>query len=158
MSKRSARTNRLLAAALVLVTAGTVLAAVLSLPRLSSTQVVYVDTDSRTYAVSEDSAFFTASLSTTTAGFSVSAAPSSPVTTASPATTVAASSSALRININTASLDDLMQLKGIGAVLAGRIIDYREEHGAFGSVEELTEVRGIGDKTLDAIRDTVTIG
>ncbi len=52
----------------------------------------------------------------------------------------------LMININTADAEELMKLKGIGEVLAERIIAYRDEHGGFGSIEELMEVKGIGDK------------
>ena len=61
------------------------------------------------------------------------------------------------ININTADLDQLMTLKGIGPALAQRILDYRKEHGPFSSVEELLEVKGIGESTLEKFRDHVTI-
>ncbi len=57
------------------------------------------------------------------------------------------------ININNADLEKLTQLPGIGVVLAGRIIDYRNEHGPFGSLDELTNVKGIGEKTLEKLRD-----
>ena len=61
------------------------------------------------------------------------------------------------ININTADLDLLTTLPGIGPVLAQRIIDYREEHGNFQHIEELTYVTGIGQKRLEAILNYVTV-
>jgi len=59
------------------------------------------------------------------------------------------------ININRADVPTLTILHGIGEVLAGRIVDYREENGAFESVEELIEVKGIGEKTLEKIRSRI---
>lgn len=61
------------------------------------------------------------------------------------------------VNINTAGLDELMTLNGIGEAIAGRIIEYREAHGGFGSVDELINVKGIGEKKLEAIRDFVCV-
>ena len=62
------------------------------------------------------------------------------------------------VNINTASLSELQTLPGVGPVLAQRIIDYRTEHGSFRSPEELSKVEGIGQKTLLAILDLITVG
>ena len=61
------------------------------------------------------------------------------------------------ININTASRAQLQSLSGIGPVLSQRIIDYREKHGVFKTVEELDKVSGIGPKRLAAIRERVTV-
>ncbi len=61
------------------------------------------------------------------------------------------------VNINTASLDDLETLPGIGPALGQRIIDYREQHGAFASVDDLLNVSGIGDQRLADLRDLVTV-
>lgn len=61
------------------------------------------------------------------------------------------------ININTASLSELDSLPGIGPAYAQRIIDYRENHGGFKSVEEIKNVSGIGTKTFEKIKDKITI-
>ncbi len=53
-----------------------------------------------------------------------------------------------RMDINTASQQDLEILPGIGPALASRIVLFRETHGAFRRVDDLTRVRGIGPKTL----------
>ncbi len=61
------------------------------------------------------------------------------------------------VNLNTADLDALDSLPGVGPVLAQRIVDWRTEHGRFTSVEELGEVSGIGDKLLSQLRPKVTV-
>lgn len=61
------------------------------------------------------------------------------------------------ININYASKKELETLPGIGSELASRIIQYREMHGGFQSIEELRKVSGIGDKKFSDIKDMVTV-
>ncbi len=62
-----------------------------------------------------------------------------------------------KINVNTASAEELDTLPGIGPVKAQAIIDYRTEKGFFRTVDELLNVKGIGPKTLEDIRDKVKV-
>lgn len=64
----------------------------------------------------------------------------------------------LLVNINTANTEELTALPGIGATLAQRIIDYREQHGPFASPAGLLLVDGIGKGTLETILDLITTG
>ena len=62
------------------------------------------------------------------------------------------------VDVNTAGLAELETLDGIGPVLAQRIIDYREENGPFTSLDELLEVKGIGEATLEGFRNRAVAG
>lgn len=62
------------------------------------------------------------------------------------------------VDINTATVEELISLPTIGQVIAQRIVDYRQANGPFRSIGELTEVEGIGEKRLEAILDYITIG
>ena len=62
-----------------------------------------------------------------------------------------------KLSLNTATLDELMTLPGIGEAKAQAIIEYREEVGAFQNIEELKEVSGIGDAIFDQIKESITI-
>lgn len=61
------------------------------------------------------------------------------------------------IDINTASLDALQEIPGVGPVLATRIVTYREQNGGFQSVEQLMEVSGIGEATFAQMKPMVTV-
>lgn len=63
-----------------------------------------------------------------------------------------------RVDINKASADELMQLPGIGPVKAQAIIDTRNELGGFTSKEQIMDVKGIGPKTFEKLRDLITVG
>lgn len=81
-----------------------------------------------------------------------------PVT--APVTTTGGSSGApggAKVNLNTATAEQLDTLPGVGPVTAQAILDWREENGRFGSVEDLLDVKGIGDATLAELRDHVSV-
>ena len=63
----------------------------------------------------------------------------------------------MRININSASEEQLETIKGIGTSTAKKIIAYRTAHGRFTSVDELLNVAGIGAKTLAKIRGSISV-
>lgn len=58
-----------------------------------------------------------------------------------------------RVNVNTAGVEELSQLPGIGEILAQRIVDYREANGPFRCLDELCDVEGIGEKRVENLRD-----
>jgi len=62
-----------------------------------------------------------------------------------------------KVNINAASSDELQSVPGIGATLAERIIAFRTEHGPFKTADELTQVRGIGEKNLVKLLPWLTV-
>ena len=62
------------------------------------------------------------------------------------------------MNINTASAGELEALPGIGAKTAGRIVEYRQKNGPFKKIEELMNVRGIGEKNFVKLKPQITVG
>ncbi|MBI4168783.1 MAG: helix-hairpin-helix domain-containing protein [Acidobacteria bacterium] len=63
-----------------------------------------------------------------------------------------------KININTAGVEELVTLPGIGRVYAERIVEYRQKNGPFKKVEDILNVRGVGEKTFEKIKDRLTVG
>lgn len=79
-----------------------------------------------------------------------------PVSASPPAETPGAQAGPL-LNLNTASAEELKSLPGIGDVLAGRIVAYREANGPFRTVDQLREVRGVSAKLIESLRPLVTV-
>ena len=63
-----------------------------------------------------------------------------------------------KVNINTATVQELMSLNGIGETYAQRIVDYRNTNGPFTDISQIKNVSGIGDKRFEAIKDFITVG
>lgn len=61
------------------------------------------------------------------------------------------------VNINSGTLEQLQTLTGIGEAKASAIIEYRESSGGFKTIEDITKVSGIGDKTFEKIRDRLAV-
>ncbi|MFM5671085.1 ComEA family DNA-binding protein [Aeromonas hydrophila] len=76
---------------------------------------------------------------------------------AKPATTVTTPKESGKVNLNTASINELTALKGIGEKKAQAIVDYREKQGKFTTVDQLADVSGIGPATLEANRDMIIV-
>lgn len=82
-------------------------------------------------------------------------APAAP--TAAPAAPETGAPAAAKVNINTADEAALASVKGIGKSKAESIIAYREKNGAFKSVDDLTKVKGIKEKSLAKFKDQLTV-
>lgn len=61
------------------------------------------------------------------------------------------------VNVNKATLEELVKVRGIGPVMAKRIIEHRDRNGAFKAIDDLTQVQGIGGNKLQRIKDQVTV-
>lgn len=62
-----------------------------------------------------------------------------------------------RICVNNANQDELERLPGIGPVIAKRIISYRDKYGAYHSVDELLQIKGIGEKSLNRVKPYICV-
>jgi competence protein ComEA len=81
-----------------------------------------------------------------------------PAALAEQAQTPAKSAPATPVNINTATVDQLDGLPGIGPKMAARIIDYRQKNGGFKKLEDLMNIQGIGEKNFLKLKPLVTLG
>lgn len=61
------------------------------------------------------------------------------------------------VNINTAPAEELQELPGIGPVLAQRVVEYRQAHGPFTSVDQIKEVKGVGETLFEKVKDRLTL-
>lgn len=64
---------------------------------------------------------------------------------------------AAKININTASAEELTQLQGIGPKYAAKIVEYREQNGPFASAEDLMKIKGIGPVTFEKNKELIVV-
>jgi len=85
-------------------------------------------------------------------------APPKAVKTIAAKPSAAKATAASPVNINSASVAQLQTLPGIGASTAQRIIDFRQKNGAFKKIEELMNVKGIGEKSFLKLKPLVTVG
>jgi competence protein ComEA len=88
----------------------------------------------------------------------IAALPSAGQTPAAAPVATESAGAPARININTATAEELEALPGVGEVTAGRIVAFREEHGPYRSVDDLIHVSGISTRTIDGLRDLATVG
>jgi competence protein ComEA len=79
-------------------------------------------------------------------------------TKAGPAPGKARATTANPVNLNTASAAQLQTLPGVGASAAQRILDYRQKNGSFKKIEELMNVKGIGEKSFLKLKPLITVG
>jgi len=97
-------------------------------------------------------------IASTSVAVNAAPAPSAPAAPAAVTASGAMSDQASKVNINTANAETLQrELAGVGAAKAAAIVAYRDENGAFTSVDELIEVKGIGKALLDKNRDKLSL-
>lgn len=62
------------------------------------------------------------------------------------------------LDVNTATVEQLVEIKGLGEKTAEAIVQYREDHGPFASIDDLAQVKGIGEKKVESLREHLTAG
>ncbi|UQS82741.1 ComEA family DNA-binding protein [Bombilactobacillus folatiphilus] len=72
-------------------------------------------------------------------------------------TTASMGANSKSINLNSATSEELQQVNGLGPKKADAIVQYRQDHGTFSSVNDLTKVKGIGDKTVESLKDQLSV-
>jgi competence protein ComEA len=87
----------------------------------------------------------------------VDAAPAADAPAAGGTTSVRTAAATGTINLNTATAAELEALPGVGPAIAAAIVAHRNEHGAFVRVEDVLEVRGIGEKKFQAMKSMITV-
>lgn len=80
-----------------------------------------------------------------------------PSLTPTPTPTPPPAAEPAKININTADYEKLQQITGVGEVIAQRIIDYRNQNGPFQHIEDIKNIKGIGDATFGKMKEEITI-
>ncbi|MFQ5788569.1 MAG: ComEA family DNA-binding protein [Thermodesulfobacteriota bacterium] len=65
---------------------------------------------------------------------------------------------AVKININTASVEQLAELPGVGEATANKIVEYRKQNGGFKTIDDLLNVKGIGEKKYEKMKNLITVG
>ena len=139
------------------------LLSVIALVLLAGVITYHVLSSPLTYEVTVEEGVTTETVvATTTVSLSVTEAQTKAAVEASepstaPSASVPGIDSSGRVNLNTASLEDLKTLNGIGDSKAQAIIDDRTENGPFSTVEDLTRVSGIGQKTFENLKDQITV-
>jgi competence protein ComEA len=96
-------------------------------------------------------------LITAVAGMLMAGGPMVAVADASSGTGMSAPAQTPPVNLNTATAADLEKLPGIGPATAARIVEYRKEKGPFKKIEELMNVKGIGEKTFLSLKPRITV-
>lgn len=72
-------------------------------------------------------------------------------------TSIMSATAEQKLDINTASVEQLQTLPGIGSVIAQNIVNYRQTHGAFEKIEDIMKIKGIGQKKFEKIKDLITV-